>query len=267
MINIFSDLLEDCMEVFMDNFTVHTESFEACLRNLSKVLCRCIESNLVLNFEKCHCMVTKGIVLGHLVSARGIEVDKAKIYVISSLSNLTFVQEVRSFLGHAALCGCISGAEEKAHVRTHPPSTKLGASIRVDVNTSNSALGAILGQRVGKQEHIIAYASRMMDLAQVNYMTTEKELLTIMFALDKFRSYLLGSKVIVFSNHATLKYLLKKPEAESRLIQWMLLLQEFDLEIRGKKSVENTVVDHLSRLEREANLISIKDEFLDEQIL
>ncbi|RDY12106.1 Retrovirus-related Pol polyprotein, partial [Mucuna pruriens] len=101
MIGIFSNLLEECMEVFMDNFIVYAESFEAYLDNLSKVLLRCIHNNLVLNFEKCHFMVTKGIILGHLVSTRGIEVDKAKIDVISSLSNPAFVWEVPSFLGHA----------------------------------------------------------------------------------------------------------------------------------------------------------------------
>ncbi|RDX95318.1 Retrovirus-related Pol polyprotein, partial [Mucuna pruriens] len=89
------------MEVFMDDFTVYTDSFEACLGNLSKVLKRCIDTNLVLNFEKCHFMVTEEIVLGHLVSNKGIEVDKSKIDIISSLPNPTFVREVRSFLGHA----------------------------------------------------------------------------------------------------------------------------------------------------------------------
>ncbi|RDY14188.1 Retrovirus-related Pol polyprotein, partial [Mucuna pruriens] len=95
----FSD---DCMEVFMDDFTVYAESFDACLENLSRVLIRCINTNLVLNFEKCHLMVIEGIVLGHLVSNRGIEVDKAKIEIITSLLNLAFVREVRSFLGHAS---------------------------------------------------------------------------------------------------------------------------------------------------------------------
>ncbi|RDX87069.1 Retrovirus-related Pol polyprotein, partial [Mucuna pruriens] len=82
-------------------------------------------------------------------------------------------------------------------------------------DASNSALEAIIGQCVGKQLHVIAYASRTIDLAQVNYTTTKKELLAIVFALEKFRSYLLGSKVIVFSGHATLKYLLKKLDVKS----------------------------------------------------
>ncbi|RDX69952.1 Retrovirus-related Pol polyprotein from transposon opus, partial [Mucuna pruriens] len=93
MTSIFLDLLQDCMEVFMDEFTVYADSFDACLENLSKVLTRCIETNLVLNFEKCHFMVTEGIVLGHLVSNKGIKVDKSKIDIITSLPNPTSVQE------------------------------------------------------------------------------------------------------------------------------------------------------------------------------
>ncbi|RDX81199.1 Retrovirus-related Pol polyprotein from transposon 17.6, partial [Mucuna pruriens] len=101
MTSIFSNLLQDCIEVFMDDFTVYADSFDACLENLSKVLTRCIDTNLVLNIEKCRFMVTEGIVLGHLVSNRGIEVDKSKIDIITSLPNLASMQEVRSFLGHA----------------------------------------------------------------------------------------------------------------------------------------------------------------------
>ena len=85
----------------MDDFTVYGSSFDSCLASLSRVLHRCIETNLVLNFEKCHFMVEQGIVLGHVVSNKGIEVDPAKIDVITYLSYPTCVREVRSFLGHA----------------------------------------------------------------------------------------------------------------------------------------------------------------------
>ncbi|RDX85103.1 Retrovirus-related Pol polyprotein from transposon 17.6, partial [Mucuna pruriens] len=128
-------------------------------------------------------------------------------------------------------------------------------------DASNSALGAVLGQKVGvgKQVHVIAYSSRTMDPAQLNYTTTENELLAIVFALDKFRSYLLGSKIIVFSDHAALRFLLKKLDAKPRLIPWMLLLQEFNIEIKDKK-------DHLSRIKRESDSMSIRDEFPDKQL-
>ncbi|RDX80726.1 Retrovirus-related Pol polyprotein from transposon opus, partial [Mucuna pruriens] len=128
MINIFLDFLEDCMEVFMDDFTVYAESFEAYLKNLFHVLIRCIEMNLVLNFEKCHFMIIEGILLGYLVSNRGIEVDKFKVDIITSLSYPTSVQEVCSFLGHAVLHGGFLGVEEATYIHIDSPSTKLGVS-------------------------------------------------------------------------------------------------------------------------------------------
>jgi len=85
----------------MDDFTVYGSSFDACLESLDRVLNRCIQSNLVLNFEKCHFMVKQGIVLGHKISRKGIEVDPAKISIISQLPYPSFVREVCSFLGHA----------------------------------------------------------------------------------------------------------------------------------------------------------------------
>ena len=101
MMSLFSDLIEDCMEVFMDDFSVYGDSFSLCLDGLSRVLDRCVNTNLVLNFEKCHFMVKQGIVLGHVVSNNGISVDPAKVNVISSLPYPSSVREVRSFLGHA----------------------------------------------------------------------------------------------------------------------------------------------------------------------
>lgn len=101
MMSIFSDMIEKNMEVFMNDFTVYSKTFIDCLENLEKVLLRCEEKHLVMNREKCHFMVQEGIVLGHKVSAGGIEVDKAKIEVIEQLSPPTNVKCIRSFLGHA----------------------------------------------------------------------------------------------------------------------------------------------------------------------
>ena len=101
MTSIFSDMVEDIIEIFMDDFSVFGASFNLCLKNLSLILQRCEETSLVLNWEKCHFMVRSGIVLGHVISKKGIEVDKAKIEVMKSLPPPRTVKDVRSFLGHA----------------------------------------------------------------------------------------------------------------------------------------------------------------------
>ncbi|KAM2462482.1 hypothetical protein PS1_013356 [Malus domestica] len=137
-------------------------------------------------------------------------------------------------------------------------------------DASDYAIGAVLGQRVNKLPHVIYYASRTLNDAQLNYSTTEKELLAIVFALEKFRSYLVGSKVIVFSDHAALRYLMTKKDAKPRLIRWILLLQEFDLEIRDKKGSDNVVADHLSRLNENHGVgqpLPLNESFPDEQLL
>ncbi|GKE16878.1 reverse transcriptase domain-containing protein [Tanacetum coccineum] len=101
MLEIFHDMIEESVEVFMEDFSVFGNSFDTCLNNLDKMLQRCKDAHLVLNWEKCHFMVKEGIVLGHKVSSAGLEVDKAKIDVISKLPPPTNIKGIRSFLGHA----------------------------------------------------------------------------------------------------------------------------------------------------------------------
>ncbi|KAL9371895.1 hypothetical protein Peur_037035 [Populus x canadensis] len=206
MMSIFSDYVERIIEVFMDDFTVYGDSFDKCLENLSLILKRCIETNLVLNYEKCYFMVEQGIVLGHVVSSRGLEVDKAKIDVISSLSYPSCVREIRSFLGHAGfyrrfikdfskitapLCkllakevdfvfdqACKDAHDElKRRVTSapiiQPPNWDEPFEIMCDA--SDYAVGAVLGQRIGKNLHVIAYASRMLDEFPPGLSTSQKD--------------------------------------------------------------------------------------------
>jgi hypothetical protein len=110
------------------------------------------------------------------------------------------------------------GSEEDSDIHTSYSTTQLGCA------SWYYAIEAVLGQRIDKLPHVIYYASRTLNDAQLNYSTIEKELLAVVFALDKFRSYLLGSKIIIYSDHAALKYFSSKKDAKSCLIRWILLL-------------------------------------------
>ncbi|XP_073024358.1 uncharacterized protein [Primulina eburnea] len=229
-------MIENFLEIFMDDFSIFGATFDECLQNLNVVLKMCEETNLVLNGEKCHFMIQEEIVLGHKISEKGIEVDKSKVEVIKNLTPPASVKGVRSIREP-------KGVMVTALVLVAPD---WDLPFEVICNASDMAVGAILGQRWNKVFHTIYYASKTLDETQLNYATTENELFAVIFALDKFHSYIVLSKVIVFTDHSTLKYLLAKKEAKPRFLRWILLLQEFDLEI---KDVENVVADHLSKLE------------------
>ncbi|GJY91558.1 reverse transcriptase domain-containing protein [Tanacetum coccineum] len=244
------------------------------------MLQRCEDTNLVLNWEKCHFMVKEGIVLGHKISKSGIEVDKAKVDVIAKLPHPTTVKGIRSFLGHAGFYRrfiqdfskiarpmthlleketpfifskeCIEAFETLKMKLTQAPilvAPDWDLPFEIMCDASDFAVGAVLGQRKTKHFQPIHYASKTMTEAQAHYTTTEKELLAVVYAFEKFRPYLVLSKSIVYTDHSALKYLLAKQDAKPRLLRWILLLQEFDVVIRDKKGAENLAVDHLSRLE------------------
>ena len=141
-----------------------------------------------------------------------------------------------------------SSQELKAYLTTAPivraPNWQLPFEVMCDA--SDLAIEEVLGQREEGKPYVVYHASKTFNEAQRNYTTTEKELLAVVYGLDKFRAYLVGSNIIIFTDHSALKYLLTKQNAKARLIRWVLLLQEFNLQIKDKKGVENVVVDHLS---------------------
>ncbi|RVW22337.1 putative mitochondrial protein [Vitis vinifera] len=169
---------------------------------------RCIEKDLVLNWEKCHFMVQQGIVLGHIISKKGIEVDKAKSF-----------EQLKQFLTTAPI--------------VRAPNWQLPFEVMCDA--SDFAIGVVLGQREDGKPYVIYYASKTLNEVQRNYTTIKKKLLAVVFALDKFRAYLV----------------------------------EFNLQIKDKKGVENVVAEHLSRLAiaHNSHVLPINDDFPEESLM
>ena len=255
MMSMFSNLAEKVMEIFMDDFTAYGSSFEQCLKNLGTVLHRCQDKNLTLNWEKCHFMVTKGIVLEHRIFVAGLEVDQAKVSIIKTLLPPTTVKGIKIFLGHAGfyrrfirdfskiakpLCRLLekdakfnldesyqSSIEKiksrlvEAPIMAKPDWTK---EFEIMCDASDYAMGAVLGQKTDKMFRAIYYASKTFNEAQENYSTTEKEMLAIVFVCEKFRPYILRSHVIIHTDHTAIKYLMAMKAAKLRLIRWVLLL-------------------------------------------
>nr|GFA20459.1 reverse transcriptase domain-containing protein [Tanacetum cinerariifolium] len=251
MLAIFHDMVEKTMEVFMDDFSIFGNSFENCLSRLDKMLQRCEDTNLSLNWEKSHFMVKEGIILGHKISKNEIEVDRAKVDDFSKISRpMTHLLEKNTPFIFSK--DCIKAFQTLKKKLTEAPiliAPNWDLPFELLCDASDFAIGAVLGQRHEKLFKPIHYASKIMNDAESNYTTTEKEMLAVVYAFEKFRSYLIMNKSIMHTHHSALKYLFAKKDAKARLLRWVLLLKEFDFKVLDTKGAENLAADHLSRLE------------------
>ncbi|GJW63350.1 reverse transcriptase domain-containing protein [Tanacetum coccineum] len=225
MMAIFHDMIEKTMEVFMDDFSVFGDSFSTCLTHLEKMLKRCEDTNLSLNWEKSHFMVKEGIVLGlgtFKISKSGLEVDRAKVEVIAKLPHPTSVKGVRSFLGHAGFYRrFIQDFSKIARPMTH----------------------------LLEKETPFVFSEECID----SFNTLKRKLTEapILIAPDWDLPFELMCDASDFAIGAVLGQRKNKhfQPFYTILMRWILLLQEFDIDVRDKKGAENLAADHLSRLE------------------
>eukprot|EP00253_Pinus_taeda_P002632 PITA_02632 len=296
VLGIFSDLIHDCVEVYMDDFTVYGDSFEEALENLEKVLIRCKETNIFLSYEKWFMMFIEGIVLGHHISGDGIKVDRSKVEFISKFPIPNCQKDVRSFLGFTGYyrrfiekftkiasplfklltkdCelkwdpDCQFAFETlKTRIFEAPilrgPNWKLPFHISVDA--SDTSLGAVLGQK-DLFPYAIYYTSKNLTPTELNYTVTEKEFLVVVHAINKFRHYITGYKNFVHTDHSTIRYLMKKPVTNGRVTRWLLLLQEFNITVLDRPGKQNTVADFFSRIQNTNEDSPVEDKFPDKYL-
>ncbi|GJT69465.1 reverse transcriptase domain-containing protein [Tanacetum coccineum] len=229
MLVIFHDLIEESVKVFMDDFSVFGNSFDKCLNNLDKML---------QYFSKIARPLTKLL-------------EKDTPFEFNDECQKAF-----KLLKEKLTCAPVIIS----------PNWNLPFELMCDA--SDYAVGSVLGQKDGKNFHPIYFASKTLKQTQQKYTITEKELMVVVFAFEKFRSYLILSKPIVHTNHSTLKHLFKKQEAKLRLIRWILLLQEFNIQIQDKKGTKNIAADHLSRIDNNetSNDSDVDNNFLEKPL-
>nr|GEZ17540.1 hypothetical protein [Tanacetum cinerariifolium] len=237
------------------------------------------DTNICLNWEKIHFMVNEGIVLGHKISKNKIEVDKAKVNVIAKLPHPTTVKGICSFLGHAGFYRrfikefskiawpmtrilekdtpfffskeCVESFQTLKKKLTKAPiliAPDWDLPFELMCDASDFAIGVVLEQCKEKHFRPIHYASKTITEVESNY-TTTKKMLAVVYAFDKFRSYLIMNKSIVYTDHSALKYFFAKKDSKVRFLRWVLLLQEYKFKVIDTKRAENLAADHLSRLE------------------
>nr|GEY07814.1 reverse transcriptase domain-containing protein [Tanacetum cinerariifolium] len=229
MMAIFHDMIEKPMEVFMDDFSSYF-------------------------------MVKEGIVLGHKISKEGIEVDKGKVDVITKLPHPTTVKGIQSIVVHAGFYRSLSNTQKKLTEALILIAPDLDMPFVLTCNASYFAIGAVLWQHQEKHFRPIHYASMTITEAESNYTTTEKEMLAVVYAFEKFWSYLIMNKIIVYTDHSVLKYLFVKKDSKARLLRWVILLQEFTFKVIDTNGDENLAADHLSRLKNpHQNVLDLKE--------
>ncbi|GFW54671.1 transposon Tf2-9 polyprotein [Trichonephila clavipes] len=254
------------------------ETFDKHMFDLKTIFERLLHFKLKANREKCHFASSRVKYLGFWITQKGIEVDPEKVASILDIPPPKNVKELQSFLqtcswfrryiqDFAKISRPLSYLTKKKvkwqwgfdqqnafqtlkNSLTTPPVLKQADGTKpyiIRTDASNYALGAVLLQREGSDEHPIEYASRLLTPAERNYSTTEREALAVVWALKKFRGYIEGTEITVASDHQPLKWLLNLKSPTGRLARWALEIQSFNLKVQYIPGKANVVADMLFR--------------------
>lgn len=264
--------------VYLDDIIVFGKTIEEHNKNLIAVFEKLRSVNLKLNPKKCNFFKTELLYLGHLISAEGVKPDPAKVEAVKNWPRPQNADEAKRFVAFAnyyrkhirnfaSLCyplnyltrknvpfvwdnECEKAFNTLREVFLKPPVLDFpdfsqSNTFNLHTDASGYAIGAVLSNKNGRP---IAYASKMLNNAERNYPTIEKELLAIVWGIRHFRPYLYGRKFDVYTDHRPLMYLFSLTDPSSRLTKFRLALEEYDFEVIYKRGAENVIADALSRI-------------------
>ncbi|GBM00128.1 Retrovirus-related Pol polyprotein from transposon 297 [Araneus ventricosus] len=242
METVLRGLTSEACLVYLDDIIIVGRTFQEHLNNIRKVFQRLQKANLKLSPKKCRFFRKEVSYLGHIISADGVKTDPEKTKAVVDWPRSETVHDLRSFLG---LCTYYRRfALITFPVLTYPRTDK---EFILDTDASNEGIGAVLSQKIGNEECVIAYFSKSLGKPERNYCVTRKELLAIVKSIEHFHHYLYGRKFLLQTDHASLRWLLNFREPERQIARWIQRLQEYDFEIQHRKGTSHGNADALSR--------------------
>jgi len=265
--------------VYIDDIIILSPTFDRHLQDIQSVFDRLKSANMKIRLIKCNFCLEEMPYLGHVITPQGLKVDPSKVEAVKNARAPNNLNEVRRFLGMTGYYrrfipnysqvakplfeltkkttsflwneACQKSFEAlkqcliTAPVLAHPD---FDQSFELHCDASNEAISAVLTQRdANGREHPVAYASRVLNAAEKNYSTSERECLAVIFFVKKFRPYLHGKQFEIFTDHSSLTWLMKSTHESPRLNRWALALQEYQFEIHYKKGKNNQNADSLTR--------------------
>ncbi|GBM21987.1 Retrovirus-related Pol polyprotein from transposon 297, partial [Araneus ventricosus] len=242
METVLRGLTSEACLVYLDDIIIVGRTFQEHLNNIRKVFQRLQKANLKLSPKKCRFFRKEVSYLGHIISAGGVKTDPEKTKAVVDWPRPETVHDLRSVLGLCTYYQCeksfnsLKQALITSPVLTYPRTDK---EFILDTDASNEGIGAVLSQKIGNEECVIAYFSKSLGKPERNYCVTRKELLAIVKSVEHFHPYLYGRKFLLRTDHASLGWLLNFREPEGQIAHWIQRLQEYDFEIQHRKGTSH----------------------------